>query len=517
MNYQNPIIPGFHPDPSICRVGQDYYLVTSSFEYYPGIPLFHSRDLIHWEQLGHCIDREKQLKLRKGFPSGTGIYAPTIRYDNDTFYVISTNVTYGAEQDGNFLICTKDLSQGWSDPIFIDMPGIDPSLFFEDGHAYYTGAHNNQIIFCEIDTKTGKRLGDPEYIWGGTGGNDPEGPHIYKKDDFYYLMISEGGTEYGHMVTIARSRDIHGPYESCSRNPILSNRSRSTSIKATGHADLIQDHMGNWWAVCLGIRCITYPFKHNLGRETMLMPVKWEKDEFPVMASDGILEESYPAPDVAENNHWHKKIAPECLAGSRNFFDDFSENTLGPSWNFIYNPLPSTWNLTATDGTKGLVLHGTSSDLASTDAIAWAGRRQEHHTFTATTKLSFPCTKNGEEAGLTIYLNNKHHYEIALSQIRDTRFLLLRRQIGSLSCVEHMVAVPTAEIILKLHGTEEMYSFCYSLDGENDILLGQGECRYLTTEVGGMFTGNYIGLYATGNGNKCETEAVFQWFRYEAK
>lgn len=514
MTYKNPIIPGMHPDPSICRVGDDYYLVTSSFEYFPAIPIFHSRDLVHWEQIDHCIDRENQIKLRKGFPSGTGIYAPTIRYHEGIFYVITTNVTYGGDDDGNFILWSRDPAQGFSDPIFVDMPGIDPSLYFEDGHAYYTGAHNDQIIFCEIDLATGQRIGTPRYLWAGTGGNDPEGPHLYRKDGWYYLMISEGGTEYGHMVTIARSREIDGTYESCCRNPILSNRSRGTAIKAVGHADLVQAQDGSWWGVCLGIRPITYPYKYNLGRETMLFPVTWPEGDFPVMATDGILEESYPSPGIP----CQAKSIPSChFAGCTDFRDDFSGDCLDLSWNFLYQPDSTLWSLGDLNGRRGLILHGNGNPLSCTDTVAWLGRRQEHHCCTATTMLSFPCTTPGEEAGMTIYMNNRHHYDIALTRREEQNYLILRRQIGSLVSTEHMVAIPTQEITLRLTATKELYSFSYSMDGENFLPLGQGECDYLTTEVGGRFTGNYIALYATGNGQPCRSKALFSQFRYEAE
>lgn len=177
MKYNNPILPGFHPDPSICRVGNDYYLVTSSFEYFPSIPVFHSKDLIHWEQYGHCITNEDDLCLQKGFPSRTGIYAPTIRYHKGTFYVVFTNVAYGGKDDGNFFVHTTDPKKGWSKPIPIDTPGIDPSFFFdENDNVYYTGASNGKIFMQQIDITTGKSIGQMQFIWGGTGGNDPEGP-----------------------------------------------------------------------------------------------------------------------------------------------------------------------------------------------------------------------------------------------------------------------------------------------------------------------------------------------------
>ena len=191
MEYINPIISGFYPDPSICRVGDDFYLVNSSFEYFPGIPVFHSKDLINWEQIGHCISRPEQLTLRQGVPNCVGIYAPTIRYHEGVFYVISTNVAYGGKDEGNFIVWTDNPYGEWSDPVFIDLPGIDSSLFFDDdGRVYYTGAFDNGIFISELKfsykyDENGRVtdmscdvVSDRKVIWNGTGGNDPEGPHL---------------------------------------------------------------------------------------------------------------------------------------------------------------------------------------------------------------------------------------------------------------------------------------------------------------------------------------------------
>ncbi|MFQ9094250.1 MAG: glycoside hydrolase family 43 protein [Ruminococcus sp.] len=265
MQYQNPILPGFHPDPSICRVGDDFYLVTSSFEYFPGLPIYHSRDLVHWEQIGHCLTRDSQVHLVTGAPNCLNIYAPTIRYHDGLFYVIVTNVT--GDNHGNFIITAKDPAGEWSDPIALPFPGIDPSLFFdEDGKVYYLGTDGG-IYLSEMDITTGAAIGETHRLWQGTA-NNPEGPHLYKIDGMYYLLLAQGGTELCHMAVLARSESILGPYEPCPHNPVLTNIGQSLAIKAAGHADLVEDAEGNWWAVCLGIRPLAYPFRHNLGRET---------------------------------------------------------------------------------------------------------------------------------------------------------------------------------------------------------------------------------------------------------
>ena len=204
--FRNPIIPGFYPDPSVCRVGEDYYLVTSTFEFFPGVPVFHSRDLVHWEQIGHALTRTSQLPLREAPPSG-GIYAPTIRYHEGVFYMVTTNVSYG----GNFYVTATDPAGPWSDPIYVDQAGIDPSLLFDDdGKVYFLSNGNGCMSICEIDIATGKKLAPTRPSWKGTGGRYPEAPHLYKINGLYYLMIAEVGTEYGHMETIARSASPYG-------------------------------------------------------------------------------------------------------------------------------------------------------------------------------------------------------------------------------------------------------------------------------------------------------------------
>src|SRR5436190_675058 len=211
--YQNPVIPGFYSDPSICRAGNDYYMVHSSFGYFPGVPIFHSKNLVNWEQIGYVLTRKEQIPLDKAGVT-LGIFAATIRYDDGLFYMITTNIT----SKGTFYVTSKDPAGEWSDPIWTEIPGIDPSLFFDDGRVYVTstvnwGANINEgIHLAQIDIKTGKLLSSPKNIWAGTGERYPEGPHIYKKDGFYYLMIAEGGTEFGHKETIARSKYIDGPY-----------------------------------------------------------------------------------------------------------------------------------------------------------------------------------------------------------------------------------------------------------------------------------------------------------------
>ncbi|HEX6764246.1 MAG TPA: glycoside hydrolase family 43 protein, partial [Polyangiaceae bacterium] len=282
--YRNPVIPGFHPDPSVCRVGDDYYLVTSSFEYFPGIPIFTSRDLVNWRQIGHVLTRASQDPLAN-VASSEGVFAPTIRYANGTFYVVSSIVSGG----DLFYVTATDPAGSWSEPHWLNESvfGMDPSLFFDDdGKVYYTRHGDGEqggIFQSEINLTTGQLAAAPREIWGGTGGVWPEGPHLYKINGTYYLMIAEGGTSFDHMETVARSSSPWGPFESFSGNPILTHKGRTGNpIQATGHGDLVQTQNGSYWLVFLGIRPPDGSH-HHLGRETFLAPVTFNAQNWPVV------------------------------------------------------------------------------------------------------------------------------------------------------------------------------------------------------------------------------------------
>ncbi len=282
---KNPLLRGFYPDPSICRAGEDYYLVNSSFAYYPGIPVFHSRDLKNWKQIGNVLESKSQLPLENAGIS-EGIYAPTIRFHKGIFYVITTNIKNG----GNFYVTAKNPAGPWSEPVYLDgAEGIDPSLFFDrDGSCYYIGTKerregaayfgDNEIWLQRLDLEKGKLVGESVAIWHGSMKHAiwPEGPHLYDKDGMYYLMIAEGGTEFYHSITIARSASLFGPYEGCPGNPVFTHRhlGRQAEIQNAGHGDLIQTIDGSWYMVLLASRMEKGVC--NLGRETFLAKVSWE-------------------------------------------------------------------------------------------------------------------------------------------------------------------------------------------------------------------------------------------------
>ncbi|MEO8611469.1 MAG: glycoside hydrolase family 43 protein [Chloroflexota bacterium] len=500
MHYANPVIPGFYPDPSVCRAGNDYYLVTSTFEYFPGVPIFHSQDLIHWRQIGHCLTRASQLPLAHIGSSG-GIYAPTIRYHNGVFYMVTTNVSAGK----HFYVTADDPAGDWSEPIWINRDGIDPSLFFDDdGKVYFTWVTRNAIHQQEIDILTGQSLTSDRLIWSGSGGRYPEAPHLYKINGTYYLMIAEGGTEFGHMETIARSDSPWGPFEPCPRNPILTHRNLGAHrIQATGHADLIQAHDGSWWTVFLGFRCPKqYYGYHHLGRETFLAPVDWDNDGWPIVYHNGTVDEEMEA-NCLPPHVWEQE--PDR--------DDFDKPILRFCWNFLRNPYPEDWSLSERPG--WLRLKGSAVTLNASDSPAFVGRRQQHFACRAAALLDFSPQKTGDEAGLTILMNENHHYEIGITVRDGARWVFVRRRIGDLMAEVAGEPIPAGLVELQIQADVEHYTFSYVSGDQPPRTMLTCSARYLSSEVAGGFTGVYIGMYATGNGKTAASPADFDWFDYK--
>jgi alpha-N-arabinofuranosidase len=502
--YTNPIIPGFHPDPSACRVGDDYYLVTSSFEFFPGVPIFHSKDLVHWRKIGHCLTRASQLRLDHAGPSG-GIYAPTIRQRADRFYMVTTNVSDG----GNFYVTAADPAGPWSEPIWVEQGGIDPSLLFDsDGKVYFSSTGNEGIQQSEIDIETGKLITGPRSIWRGTGGRYPEGPHLYRVDGNYYLLISEGGTEYGHMVTMARSTSPWGPFEPCPRNPILSHRDRGAHpVQGTGHAELLHAHDGSWWLVFLAFRPLAQVVMpaHHLGRETFLAPVAW-RDGWPVVSPGSSIEGSVEL----EMNVPTLPIHPWPAEPVRDHFDAAE---LGASWAFLRNPAERDYSLIERPG--WLRLKGATLGLDDLGSPTWVGRRQQHFRMTATALVEFDPSADSEEAGIGVYHDPLHHYEIAITRRDGGRVVIVRRRIGDLSAVVAQRPLEPGAVRLSIDASEYKYVFRVGGDCGELSELAQGDTRYLSTEVAGGFIGVFVAMYATGNGAPARAAADFDWFDYE--
>lgn len=507
MRYKNPILAGFHPDPSICRAGEDYYLVTSTFEFYPGVPVYHSRNLADWKLLGYCMTEDNGLDLRKSGPSG-GIYAPTIRYHQGTFFLITTNVS----DRGNFIVHTKDPGKGWSEPRWLQQGGIDPSLFWDDdGKVYLVSTGHDETGRCtidmsEVDPFTGEQLSDTVILSYGCGGKYPEGAHLYKKDGRYYLMMAEGGTEYGHMETIQRADHPYGPYESCPHNPILTHRDDTRGeIHCVGHADLVEDHNGNWWAVCLGTRCnggeSGISMLHHLGRETFLAPVVWTEEGWPVVGDEGRLSLVMDGP-LPENEGFSS------IAGSSqlDFRDDFSVEIADQRYNYLRNPHPENY-IRDTERCR-LLLRGTEETLNDPASPTWIGVRQQEFCCEAGVKVGAVEVGEGFRAGLTAFYNHLYHYEICLALEKGQWEIQLGKHVHDIFAITAREAIPADRpVTLRVHADKERYSFFYTLEGEEETLLGTGLTAGLSTEgtLPMTFTGTYLGLFAERGTAQFET------------
>lgn len=509
--YYNPILAGFYPDPSICRKGEDYYLVNSSFAYYPGIPIFHSRDLVNWEQIGHVLDRPSQLQL-DGIRLNGGIYAPAITYNeqNNTFYLITTCV----DGIGNFIVKTQDPRQGWSEPILLpNVGGIDPSLFFDDdGKAYIV--HNDApdgapeydghraIWMHNYDPATDQTFGDRRVLVDG--GIDKsthpvwiEGPHLYKIKGKYYLMAAEGGTCDNHSEVILTSNHVKGPYHPADGNPILTQRDQPTArpepVTSTGHADLIDTPSGDWFAVFLGCR----PYEgnmYNTGRETFLLPVSWERGT-PV-----ILEKGKALTASVQPEDWKADttgIRPGTFTGNLTWRDEFTNEPLSNKWLFIRTPKDRWWST----ATGKLLLTPTSRSIYAADAPAFIGHRQQHINFTVTTEMSFHPQSEKELAGLVCYQNERFNIVFGKT-VREGKPAIVvisttdgeHKEAGALSLASGKENAP---VYLRIIGRAGTYNFELSYDNhEWQPVATEVDASNLSTHKAGGFTGVVIGMYA---------------------
>ena len=524
--YQNPIIPGFYPDPSICRVEDDYYLVTSTFEFFPGLPIFHSKDLVNWRQISHVLDRPSQLNLDGQMPS-RGLYAPTIRYHNGTFYVINTMVsglhgdadTVHRENCLNFIVTATDPTGPWSEPYWlVGAPGIDPSLLFDDdGRAWYTGNRippegegywgHREIWLQELDLETMTLTGDTYSLWDGAvkGNLHAEAPHLYKINGMYYLMVAEAGTGHNHAVTIARSKNITGPYENNARNPILTHRHLGLSypIVGTGHADLVETQNGEWWMVMLAMRPYDGYF-YNLGRETFMAPVIWEEGWPIVSPGIGRVEFSHELPDLPPHP-W-----PQVPAR-----DDFNGDLLALTWNFLRTPHEDFWSLSERPGYLRLRLRPEMlSELVNPSFV---GRRQQHINFEATTKMEFTPQTANESAGMVLLQSNNFHFRfVCMLGDEGTAVIKLIKQQAGIETVLSTQPVPAGPITLKASARGQAYSFHFAAeDGEWQSIAENVDGRILSTPVARGFTGAYIGMYASSNGKASDNVADYAWFEYK--
>lgn len=506
--YQNPILSGFYPDPSICRKGDTFYLVNSSFSFFPGIPIFTSKDLVHWKQIGHVLDRPSQLKL-DGIRISGGIYAPAIQYNkyNDTFYLITTNV----DGIGNFVVKTKDPAKGWSEPILLPkVGGIDPSLFFDDdGKAYivnndgpegtprYDG--HRAIWIHEYDVNTDQTFGTSKVILDA--GVDPstnpiwiEGPHLYKRNGKYLLLNAEGGTSVNHSEVALLSENPFGPYVPYAGNPILTQRNmpedRNNKITSVGHADIVDDVDGNTWAVFLGCR----PYEgnyYNTGRETFLLPVAWQND-IPV-----ILPKGKTVPTIVKRDKLEDK--PVMTTGNFKFYDEFKSTVPDMKWLMIRTPRSNWYSMK-----KGqLILSAIPKSIYEVDQPAFLGYRQQHGTFDVTTELNFKPSSAQDIAGMVCYQNEEYNFVFGKTFVKGVETIVVDRAEKTVARIAAL-RIPTenrkSNVRLKIEGKGAVYSFYVAYDKENWQLVAENvDARNLSSQNAGGFNGALVGLYASSS------------------
>jgi len=507
-HFRNPVIAGFHPDPSIVRVERDYYLVTSSFAYSPGLPVFHSTDLVNWEQIGHALTRRSQLTLENGEGISRGIFAPTLRFHDGLFYIITTDV----DGIGNFYITARDPAGPWSDPVRLpEIRGIDPDLFFDDdGRVYIT--HNGEpegaplydghraIWMWEYDMKARKVIpGSGKVIVNGGVDLEKkpiwiEAPHIYRINDWYYLGCAEGGTADQHSQVIFRTRSLDEPFVPYENNPVLTQRDldpeRQNPITSTGHADLVQTLEGEWWAVFLGIRPYDQVF-HNTGRETFLLPVRWQ-DGWPV-----ILDPKTEVPWQVRRPAIQadaKDIPPQ--SGNFTWQDDFDAPGLKPDWMKVRTSETQWFELDADAGT--ISLDALPIPLKDKAQPAFLARVQQHLDFSASTRMALPQAA-GVVAGLVAFQSSDYHYFLGVRKKADGYTVSLEEVRSGDSKVLASADFSTSAQYVELgmgqeHAKLHVY---YSLEPAERIgLIRNIDAKLLSTQVAGGFVGATLGLHA---------------------
>lgn len=506
--YYNPILPGWNSDPSICRAGDDYFMVTSSFSYYPGVPLFHSRDLVNWKQIGYVLNRPSQLPLN-GQKVSAGIFAPAISYNphNKTFYMITTNVGWG-----NFFVKTKDPFGSWSEPIRLpDVKGIDPSFFFDDngkayivnndepeGKAEYDG--HRAIRVREFDVNTDKTVGPEKVIINkGVHPEDKpiwiEGPHMYKINGKYFLMSAEGGTSDMHSEVIFRSDSPFGPFVPAKKNPILTQRdlnpNRPNPVTCAGHADLVQTPSGDWWAVFLACRPCDGKFE-NLGRETFLLPVSWTDEGFPLILEQGKV---VPMPGTVKGAVRGKNVT----FGNFAYTDDFSEKILPLDWMSLRSPVDSICTTSAVPGYLSMKCVATTT--AQKAVPSFLCRRIQHHKFESSSRLVFNPTADKERAGMLLFKDENHQYQLCVAKTQTGKAVELRKTSDGGKdeiLASYALASADKDIRLKITSDGLTFSFYYAVgNGDWKLLKNNVDAGYLSTRNAGGFTGTTIGLYAT--------------------
>jgi len=533
--FSNPILAGFYPDPSICKVGSDYYIVNSTFAYFPGIPVFQSKDLVNWKLIGHVLDRPEQLNL-DGLGVSRGIFAPAIRYNKGIFYVTCTLVDGG----GNFIVTAGNPAGPWSNPVWLpEVNGIDPCLFFDDDGKTYllynSDAPDNKPLYeghrtiriCEFDVEKLKVVSENEIIING--GVDIskkpiwiEGPRILKKDGYYYLTAAEGGTAEDHSQVVLRSLKVDGPYIPYEKNPILTQRNldpkRIFPVTCTGHADFVQTDDGNWWAIFLGCRPYK-PFEknyYNTGRETFLAPVKWI-NSWPVINPDyDEVQYYYPLPTEIVKNNTHIPYS-----GNFKIKDNFDKPTVDNNWIFL-RTLRDKW-FSLSDRKGFLELQLRPEKVSDTGNPSFIGRRLQHSKGYASLSFKFSPQSDNEKAGLLIFQDELHFYFLCKSMNRDKHVIQLFKSTDDvktdnmelLASQELDLSTIKKELFLKIGFDETEFSFYYSFENKNWTLLkDKVDATFMSIKKAWGFVGNVLAMYATSLGNPSSSSAYFNWFEY---
>ncbi|KAF6817676.1 xylosidase arabinofuranosidase [Colletotrichum musicola] len=545
--YINPILTGFNPDPSCINVNETFFCVTSTFTWFPGVPVYASKDLRSWTLASHVLNRRQQLPKFANAPTGQdGLFASTIRHNNGTFYVTTTYVSITSYKDftmENLIFSTNDPynASSWSIPTKVDFVGYDPSLLFDDdGTVYFTGAAalstGTGIALATIDLEFGA-LGPISYPWNGTGLGTAEGPHLYRKGDWYYILVAEGGTEKLHRGSIARSSSVTGPYESNPANPVVIAENLNASyIQTVGHADFFQDGTGTWWGVALAMRSGPEFESYPMGRETVLLPVSWpeEAGSWPALLEPVRGQMNTPLPWQSGNSN----ITP--TAGEPDVVDFEPKSTLPAHWLHIRYPDESAYSISAPGHENTLQLALSPRNLSSPispnstlpNTITFVGPRQTDTLFSFSVDIAFEPRTSAEEAGVSVYLDEKRHIDFAVVAADNRTNADRQLRIRSFSSNEN-ATVPddvfaplpkpvAADAPVRL-GIEAVnathYAFLAGVSG-NDA----GEMAVvgysLSSLVSGGYTGTVVGVYGTTNGkvlgNSTPAAYASRW-RYSGK
>ena len=507
--YENPILPGFYSDPSITRVGDTYYLVNSTFAYYPGIPIFESKDLVNWRQIGNAIDRPSQLDF-SGLATSLGVFAADISYKDGLFYIVNTCIVC----KGNFLITAKDPAGPWSDPIWLNVDGIDPSLFHDDdgksylvhngppdGPALYVG--NTAIWVQRIDLKTDHLVGPHTMIVNG--GVDIrkhpqwiEGPHILKRDGVYYLIAAEGGTGDQHSEVVFKATSPLGPYTPYADNPILTQRdldpNRPRQVTSSGHADLVQTTTGQWWAVFLATQPYA-PGLYNNGRETFLTPVSW-KDGWPI-----ILDHGQSVPLVAPRPDLPGAALPGPATNTAEH-DGYGDGASRLAWMGVRTPVAPFLDVVDADHITLAARPEPIGDVHSHPSFI--GLRQKHVAASFSARMLFQPRADGDEAGLMMLQNDAAYLFCGLAQ-RDgqTEVIAARRasaadpRDGVVLAAYPVDAAQAKGMKLTLTVDGGKLGCAFALGGAPAVwVLKDSDATFLSTAKAGGFVGALMGVYA---------------------